>query len=200
MAGDAPYYTADQLIEEARRQHRMLSEPADDDARQLYTGSCTGCEWTTRGTLEAHMLQDAFDAHMTALQDEAHRPAASADEVPGDLEDLRGCMVDGYDADDVNRVFDRLEEATGLSLVCVWEYFDSFGVGGNSQFFVALEDDRFHEVAGDLWQWLNGDPHSPSTPDAPGSPGTWVGARADIAADFEYEDGRHNCAIRDVEG
>lgn len=69
-------------------------------------------------------------------------------------------MVDGYDADDVNRVFDRLEEATGLSLVCVWEYFDSFGVGGNSQFFVALEDDRFHEVAGDLWQWLNGDPHS----------------------------------------
>lgn len=74
MAGDAPYYTADQLIEEARRQHRMLSEPADDDARQLYTGSCTGCEWTTRGTLEAHMLQDAFDAHMTALQDEAHRP------------------------------------------------------------------------------------------------------------------------------
>ncbi|MEU0110668.1 hypothetical protein ABZ313_35630 [Streptomyces sp. NPDC006251] len=198
MAGN-PYYTDDPLMEEARRQHRMQSEPADDDARQLYTGSCTGCEWTTRDPLDAHMLQEAFDAHMTAMQEEAHRLSRSGNELLGEIGDLRGCMDDGYDADDVNRVFDRIEEATGLSLVCVWEYFDSFGVGGNSQFYVSLGDDELHDLTGDLWEWLNGHPDSPSTPASPGAPRTWIGPKADVAADFEYDDGRHNCAIYDHE-
>jgi hypothetical protein len=198
MAGITPHYTHDPLMDEVQSQHRMLSEPADDDARQRYTGSCAGCEWTTRAPLDAHMLQEAFNAHMTVLQQEAHRKAASAGEVPGAIGDLRGYMVDGYDSDDVNRVFDRLEEATGLTLVCVWEYFDSAGVGGNSQFYISLEDDRLHEVAGDLWEWLNGDPECGSTPVTPGAPAAWIGARADFAAGFEYDDGRHNCAIRDV--
>ena len=199
MSGATPYYTDDPLMDGARSQHRMLSEPADDHARQLYAGSCSGCEWTTRAPLDAHMLQEAFDEHMTTLQKETHRPVASAGGIPGDLEDLRGYMVDGYDADDVTRVFDRLEEATGLSLVCVWEYFDSAGVGGNSQFYVSLEDDRLHEVAGDLWEWLNGDPDCDSTPASPGASSSWIGSKADFAADFEYDDGRHNCAVRDVE-
>lgn len=197
MTGDTPYYTVDPVMDEARRQHRIQSEPADDTVRQLYTGSCTGCEWTTRGSLDGHMLQEAFDAHMTTLQEEAHRTASLSDELMDEIEDLRGCMDDGYDADDVNRTFGRLESATGLSLVCVWEYFDDAGVGGNSQFYVSLEDDGFHEVAGDLWEWLNADPDSPSTPAWPGTPDSWIGAKTESKADFEWDDGRHNCAFKD---
>ncbi|MEU5431477.1 hypothetical protein AB0H73_38560 [Streptomyces olivoreticuli] len=59
-------------MRDVRRVHRMLTEPADEEARQLYTVSCSGCGWSAATALDAHMAQEAFDGHMSALQDELH--------------------------------------------------------------------------------------------------------------------------------
>ncbi|MFE2640209.1 hypothetical protein ACFXKF_36595 [Streptomyces scopuliridis] len=115
-----------------------------------------------------------------------------------DCDDLRGYMVDGYDADDVNRAFSRIHDACGLHLVCVWETFDAFGVGGNSDFYVE-KDGRLHYLGGDLWQWLNGDPEDADVPITPGTPASWIGERADPTLDPDWDDGFHNLAIADRE-
>lgn len=109
--------------------------------------------------------------------------------------DLRGSMVDGYDDDRVNSALGRLSEASGLNLVCVWEYFDSAGVGGNSDFFVLADDGRLYELAGNLWRWLNGPLDDPDTPADLDPPTAWLGAvTADRTEDFAWNDGFRNYA------
>ncbi|MFJ3365841.1 hypothetical protein [Streptomyces anthocyanicus] len=100
----------------------------------------------------------------------------SADE----LEDLRGCMRDGCTAEDVNRVFARIEAVTGVRLTCLWDYYDAYGYSGNSQFYVEQADSRLHELEGGLWAWLNGHPDAPGTPNSPGAPSSWRGGPADV--------------------
>jgi hypothetical protein len=111
-----------------------------------------------------------------------------------DISDLQGCMVDGYTPEDIDRVFGRLENAFGVRLVCVWDYFDAFGYGGNSQFYVVGDDGRLHESAGDLYTWLNFDPAADEAPDSPGPPDSWRGAPADLA-EPEGDDGFYNVAL-----
>ncbi|MER6687471.1 hypothetical protein [Streptomyces olivaceoviridis] len=101
-------------------------------------------------------------------------------EATEELEDLRGSMMDGYTSEDVNRVFARIEEATGVRLTCLWDYCDAYGYGGNSQFYVEDADGRLYELAGDLWAWLNGDPTAHHTPNSPGAPASWRGAAAEV--------------------
>lgn len=119
------------------------------------------------------------------------------DDLTG-CDDLRGYMATGYDDDDVNRAFSRIHDACGLRLVCVWEIFDAFGVGGNSDFYVET-DGRLHYLGGALWQWLNGDPEDVDVPITPGTPASWIGSRADPALDPDWDDGFHNLAIADRE-
>lgn len=106
------------------------------------------------------------------------------------IADLRGSMAGGYDDDRVNRVLGAISDATGLDLVCVWDYYDDTGVGGDSQFYVQGQDGELRELAGDLWPWLNGDPADPETPATPGDPPTWLGERAAFTtADLAWDDG-----------
>lgn len=105
---------------------------------------------------------------------------------------LRGIMVDGYSPDDVNRVLGRLSDVTGLLILCVWDYYDDYGFGGNSDFYVNVNG-RLHYCTGDLWPWLNGSVENPDTPPDPGTPASWVGELADLDEDqLPYTDGQHN--------
>lgn len=115
--------------------------------------------------------------------------------------DLRGSMADGYDSDRVNRILGRVGKASGLRIVCVWDYHDAIGVGGDSDFYVIV-DGRFHHCAGDLWRWLNTSPDDPDAPAVPGPPATWVGAPAEFGVSrLRYHDGAHNHAIHeDIDG
>ncbi|MGW0844123.1 hypothetical protein ACWD26_29100 [Streptomyces sp. NPDC002787] len=122
-------------------------------------------------------------------------PRDSADELEG----LRGCMQDGYTPEDVNRVFIRLEDATGVRLTCLWDYYDAYGYGGNSQFYVEGADGRLYELVGDLWAWLNGDPAAPDTPKSPGVPFSWCGPVADVPVPAVSDD-FYNLAQVDDQG
>ncbi|MFE3205764.1 hypothetical protein [Embleya sp. NPDC059237] len=70
------------------------------------------------------------------------------------LSDLRGSMDDGYDQDRVNKVLGRLNETFGTRLVCLWDYVDPFGFGGDSNFYLEDTRGRLRELVGDLWGWL----------------------------------------------
>lgn len=113
-----------------------------------------------------------------------------------DVASLRGCMVEGYTPEDVNRTFRILERAFGVRLVCLWDYHDTFGFGGNSNFYVEGKGGRLHVLAGDLWRWLNGSPADPFTSVSPGMPASWWGAPADVP-DRARHDGLYNYAIED---
>lgn len=110
--------------------------------------------------------------------------------------DLRGCMEDGYDSDKVNSVLGAISDASGLMIVCVWDFYDEYGPGGNSDFYVDPEDGGpLRELVGDLWRWLNSDPDDPDSPDSPGDPGTWTGSATSLHPDnLAWNDGRHNFA------
>ncbi|MFE9424168.1 hypothetical protein ACFYNO_14515 [Kitasatospora sp. NPDC006697] len=104
---------------------------------------------------------------------------------------LEGRFRDGYTEEEVNVVFAVLGAATGLRLVCVWEYRDSFGCGGNSQWFAEDRFGRLWDLAGDLYAWLAGErPH-------PGPAGSWVGGTIGYPVHkLAWTDGKHNHAER----
>jgi hypothetical protein len=111
---------------------------------------------------------------------------------------FRGSMTDGYTSERVNRVLGAISDATGTDLVCVWEYCDTWGTGGSSQFYVLAENGNLHEVTGDLWPWLSSSPDDPDAPDGPGLPDTWTGTLADFTVDdLRYDDGLRNYARLD---
>ncbi len=116
-------------------------------------------------------------------------------------EELRGCMRDGYTDDDVNAILGQLADTVGLNLVCVWDYVDTWGPGGNSDFFILAPNGQLHELIGELWRWLNDDPEDPQAPTHPGTPGTWVGPPDDRPDDAcAWNDGRHNFAVENRDG
>ncbi|SEM77820.1 hypothetical protein [Streptacidiphilus jiangxiensis] len=114
-------------------------------------------------------------------------------ELPFLVAELRASMVDGYTPDDVNRAFGRIKDALGVDLVCVWEYHDDFGYGGNSDFYVRSAEGAVHELAGYLWPWLNRALDDPEAPEHPGDPATWTGPTSDVTDDLA-DDGFHNAA------
>jgi hypothetical protein len=119
-----------------------------------------------------------------------------ADLLATDGEDLRGCMRDGYTDDDINAVLGQLGETVGLNIICVWDYVDTWGPGGNSDFFVLAPNGQLHELTGDLWRWLNDHPDDLQAPTHPGSPRTWVGPSVGQTTDTcAWNDGRGNFAI-----
>ncbi|MFI6603839.1 hypothetical protein ACIBHX_47050 [Nonomuraea sp. NPDC050536] len=132
-------------------------------------------------------------------RDTPQAPARIEDCRPDPLEsiaDLRCSMVDGYTSETVNSALGRITAASGRFLVCVWDYVDAFGTGGNSQFYVQEAEGLLRELVGDLWPWLNGDPDAPETT-SPGTPDSWIGEIAEVTTeDLRFTDGFHNYARR----
>ncbi|MFF4543699.1 hypothetical protein ACFY1J_05540 [Streptomyces sp. NPDC001406] len=109
--------------------------------------------------------------------------------VPAELAELHGQFADGYTAEDINAVFGLIRDAGGPRLVCVWDYFDEYGYGGNSEFYAETKT-GLHEVELTVHQWLSGEQ------DSPGPIGMWVCALATEPAEFAGGDDFHNYARR----
>lgn len=140
--------------------------------------------------LTAHVGHNAAQTILSAL-DTAH-------DVPPDIDpELRGSMRDGYDADTVNTTLGHINAATGAHVICLWDYREtviSDFYGGDSNFHI-VHNGHVHELAGDLYDWLNGDPHDPDTALNPGTPDTWTGApTTHTLATLPAHDGRLNYA------
>ena len=102
-----------------------------------------------------------------------------------EIADLRGRFKDGYSAEDIRTVFSRIYDAGGPYLVCVWDYADEAGFGGNSQFYVEDDNGDFHEAQPDVHQWLSGQQETPEPFVG------WVGAPA-TPIDYSVSDDFHN--------
>lgn len=113
-------------------------------------------------------------------------------------DELRGCMDDGYTPDEVNSVLGQLSAMTGLRLVCIWDYYDEYGYGGNSEFYIeALDGKSLFKLAGNLWAWLSKSVDDPDAPATPGDLRSWIGAEvSDVDPTDLVGDGLHNYAIR----
>ncbi|MEV7657889.1 hypothetical protein AB0O39_27440 [Streptomyces anulatus] len=108
--------------------------------------------------------------------------------VPAEIRDLYGRFADGYTPESIRAVFDRIHRAGGPYLVCVWEYADAHGFGGNSQFYAENEDGDHCEIDPDVHLWLSGQTELP----APMS--TWVCDPVTESTDFPVSDDFHNYA------
>jgi hypothetical protein len=106
-----------------------------------------------------------------------------------DFEDLAGIFRDGYDSYDINRVFGIIDDRTDKRVECVWEFFDNYGYGGTSEFYL-IENGVAFELIGGLRPWLYGG--RDEVANGPGHPGTWKGKRADFDYAETAGDGWHN--------
>ncbi|MGW9440601.1 hypothetical protein [Streptomyces sp. NPDC055607] len=117
--------------------------------------------------------------------------------VPGllaDIAHLHGRFEDGYSAESIRLVFARIYERGGPYLVCVWDYADAYGFGGNSQFYAENEDGDLFEVQPGIHQWLSGQQETP------GPVSTWVCEPVSEPTDFPVSDDFHNYARADRTG
>jgi hypothetical protein len=108
------------------------------------------------------------------------------------LDDYAGRFRYGYDSDDINKVFETIQALTRVDLICVWDYFDDAGYGGDSQFYV-VDGDATYELAGDLWPWLSAG--TDEAPNGPGSVASWKGGRTPFAYTELSGDGSRNYAF-----
>ncbi|GAA2967885.1 hypothetical protein [Kitasatospora cinereorecta] len=125
--------------------------------------------------------------------DEAETAEASPDPLT-QLAELHGTFERGYSADDVRSVFGRIADEGGPYLVCVWEYADEYGFGGNSEFYAEGEDGDLFEVQPDIHRWLSGQQETPGPLD------TWVCAPVTEPTEFPVSDDFHNYARADRTG
>ncbi|MFF4902605.1 hypothetical protein [Streptomyces sp. NPDC001068] len=118
----------------------------------------------------------------------------SAPRLDGLIADLRNRFEDGYSDDDIRSVFGRIREEGGPYLVCVWDYVDEYGFGGNSEFYAAGENSHLFEVTPDIYRWLSGREATPGPVD------TWVCAQVAEPTEFPVSDDFHNYARADRAG
>lgn len=144
-------------------------------------------------------LQDEMRMHDPEAAAARQAVIASAARTFAASEDLRGAMVDGYSAGDIERILGPIGQQTGLHLICIWQRYiectDSF-VGDSNLYIEA--DGQIFELGGDLWGWLNLNPADPDTPATPGDPASWVGSLcAEMTMnDIEWTDADdHNYAV-----
>ncbi|MFJ5071739.1 hypothetical protein ACIQC7_35520 [Kitasatospora sp. NPDC088556] len=117
---------------------------------------------------------------------------ANADSAVSELaasRHLYGRFSDGYTEEGINSVFSDLSEATGLDLVCLWQFHDEICCGGESQWFAEDDHGRLWELSGDLYAWLSGHQQEP------GPVAGWVEAASDYRTEsLPWSDGEHNYA------
>ncbi|MCX4784058.1 MULTISPECIES: hypothetical protein [unclassified Streptomyces] len=143
------------------------------------------CRTTTRPRLTADGTAEA-----ASQSDAPHtgQAATDPDSLVRELADLRGRFEDGYTAEDVRAVFGRISDAGGPYLVCLWDYADEFGFGGNSEFFAEDDAGNFFEVTPDIHRWLSGEQ------EVPGAVSTWVCSPVTKPFTFAVSDDFHNYA------
>ncbi|MGC9478840.1 hypothetical protein ACP4I1_32455 [Streptomyces sp. WG4] len=159
--------------------------PATGYDWHVLTGDGTGAE---RTLLERPA--DQLAACVEAIAEWVTTPQASPDPLT-QLAELHGTFELGYSADDVRSVFGRIADEGGPYLVCVWEYADEYGFGGNSEFYAEGEDGTLFEVQPDVHRWLSGKQETPGPLD------TWVCAPVTEPTDFPVSDDFHNYARAD---
>ncbi|WP_446041122.1 hypothetical protein [Streptomyces sp. SID1121] len=118
-------------------------------------------------------------------------PTEEQGDVLAEIADLYGRFEDGYSADGIRTVFARIYDEVGVDLVCVWDYADEYGYGGNSEFFAEDEDGALFEVQPDIHLWLSGKRETPGPVD------TWVCAPVTEPTDVPVSDDFHNYARTD---
>ncbi|WP_043736004.1 hypothetical protein [Nocardia asiatica] len=123
----------------------------------------------------------------------SHNPAFAAPP------ELRGCLIDGRrTAEQVNSVLGRLSELSGLRLVCVWEFVDTYGFAGHSNFYIATNGEALRHLSGDLGDWLTLPTDDPDSPQTPGDPASWIDAvTCEFTTTVLVGDGLHNYATED---
>jgi len=186
---------------------------APDTQAWVYQDSWEG--WLTGGDLgdgplyldvPIEAVRDLIVQHGGEHEDQENQQAApgtggesgqEADQDPlfpgllGDIADLHGRFKDGYSADDIRTVFGRIHDEDGPYLVCVWEYADQCGFGGDSQFYAEEWDGGLVEVQPDIRRWLSGQQETP------GPVGTWLCAPVAEPTEFPATDDLHNYARAD---
>ncbi|EDY49183.1 hypothetical protein [Streptomyces clavuligerus] len=133
---------------------------------------------------------------MTSPAPDWFRPAKDAADRVAQM-DLHRCFRDGYTSEDIDAVFALVDEATGLHLVCLWDYVDRYGTGACSDFYVVSPDGRLHHLAGGLDALLSvsGDGEEPL-----GEPDSWLGQDSGLTtADLTAVD-PYNYAERSPDG
>jgi hypothetical protein len=105
------------------------------------------------------------------------------------VQELAAGFVLGYTEEAVNHAFALLADATGLDLVCLWEFHDWICCGGSFQWFVLDADGRLWELHEDVYGWLSGQV------DRPAPVSDWVGSLTGHHQDkLAWSDDRHNFA------
>ncbi|WP_069167952.1 hypothetical protein [Nocardia altamirensis] len=95
--------------------------------------------------------------------------AATPVQLPADL---RGALPADFTAAHVASIMDRVHDATGFRIVCVWDYHSDKQFDGHTEFAVVDEFGQLYELTGNLLGWLRGGPGAPA---CPGSPASWIG-------------------------
>lgn len=185
---------------------RGVRRLTQEEAVLLYAGlvhAKGGADWqllqmqaAPRRTHQHEKAHDLIERHGGERQDRGGEEPApgTGDAVPdrlAGLADLRGRFEDGYSADDIRSAFKRIHDAGGPYLVCVWDYADEYGFGGNSQFYAEDEDGNFFEVQPSIHQWLSGELNTP------GPVGTWTCAPVAEPVQITVSDDFHNYARAD---
>ncbi|MFF0170256.1 hypothetical protein [Streptomyces prasinus] len=166
-------------------------------------------DWLTGGSGETIYLDVPVDAVRELIvqhggeHENQEPPAPAAEDETGTeaapdllerIADLHGRFEDGYSADGIRTVFGRIYDEGGPYLVCVWEYADAYGFGGNSEFYAEGEDGDLFEVQPDIHRWLSGQQETPGPVD------TWVCAPVTEPTEFPVTDDFHNYARADRTG
>ncbi|MGW2540246.1 hypothetical protein ACWC5I_05070 [Kitasatospora sp. NPDC001574] len=184
-------------------QRRKENESHQDETAEAIAVSRAprlGDEWHMAaggGTGRDHSLltrpDEQLGARIEDVAEWATAPQASLGALV-ELGDLHGRFEDGYTPEDIRSTFGRIHEAGGPYLVCVWDYADEEGFGGNSEFYVEDENGNLFEVQPYIHQWLSGERAMPVPLDA------WTCAAVAGPIKIGATDDFHNYARTDRTG
>ncbi|WP_336794408.1 hypothetical protein [Gordonia malaquae] len=110
-------------------------------------------------------------------------------------DDLAGVFLDGYDDDLIGSVLQEINSGADVELICVWEYVDDCGYGGDSCLHI-VKDGVPHQIAEALHLFLFEAPGDAARA-GHGQPDSWYGPAApeiNLAATTAC-DGRGNYAV-----
>ncbi|MCK2240050.1 MULTISPECIES: hypothetical protein [unclassified Crossiella] len=194
-AGEDPRTQAARRLTALAENLGLLPEDLDDTVHDQASRPATAIN---NGGLDAQIFYLVEQMGEAETEQAIRELAEEPDPVRGLDTSLCGSMAEGYDNDLVNKVLGHLS-TLGQRLVCVWNLHDQFGFGGDSNFYVETASGRLHELAGGLWQWLNGDPDALEPPPTPAPPAAWLGAdTGTVTADLARHDDLHNYAKQDL--